>query len=252
MTGGNSRLVLALSLLALGCCAPRYSRVEESSLDPSIVMEKMKSYRDHIKSCRRIFSLEAKRGIARARGEGLFLFAEPGLYRLDVWDAMGNLLVHYVEDGTRRELVVTGGEELLPLFKSSEDSVQSGGFTIEEMKCLGLGAFSPPLDARVSARGRSGVVVKYPGEAEGVERRLHLFAGSGMPSRYEVTIQGEELRRADLSRVRTVSGIPRATRIEMVDHESSFRVELEIAQETLNEAIPESLFSPSGRAEVKP
>jgi outer membrane lipoprotein-sorting protein len=243
---------MAISLLALAQCAPRYSGKGEIMGDVSLVVEKMKNYRESLTSCRRVFSFKARRGIAHMRGEGLFLYEAPGHYRLDVWDNMGNLMIHYVENGVDRELFVTGSEDIFALSSNEEESGEGGGFTIDELKALGLGAFVPPEQPLRTKWERGELVVSYPGEAQAVQKHISIVPESGMPSRYEVTVGEREARRASLSGVRSVNGIPRSTKIEMVDHEHSLDVVLEIAQESLNAAIPESLFFPSGSPGERP
>jgi outer membrane lipoprotein-sorting protein len=236
------RIAVAITILALGGCAPRYAEREGTAGDAALVAERMRIYKAQITSCRRIFSFTARRGPAAARGEGIFLYADPGLYRLDVWDNMGNLLIHYVENSEDHELFVREGETVLPVSEDVSASDGESGFTIGELKMLGLGAVLPPENPLRVEWEHDDPVVRYDELDEGVQKRLRIAPESGMLSRYTVTADGSEARRASFSRVKTSGGIPRATRIDMVDNERSVHIVLDVSQESLNAAIPESLF----------
>jgi|GEM_PF-3987944 len=206
------------------------------------------SYNQAIGSCRRIFSFVAKRRLGSIRGEGILLYVKPDFYRLEVWDDMGNLIFHYVENNEEFEIMsLDDYEDVFSMIDPDEEDNQGTGFTLEEIKSIGLCLFEVEGGAEYIQDDGIMVTTLLPLDRDTtIERRFTFEKSSGMPSRFLVVKNGKKLREAVFENVEKSSGISRPHKVKIIDHVLSTTVTLSVVQESINTAIPVELFSING------
>jgi len=206
---------------------------------------KIISYHHAIHSCRRLFSFSAKRKLGSVRGEGILLYVKPDLYRLEVWDEMGNLLFHYIDNGEEYEyLSAEGSEEVFSIDEHGKEQDFGTGFTLDEIRSIGLCAFDVDPGAGYMQNDRRVATLFLPSGGDStIEKRLVFESSSGMPSRFLVVGSGKTLREAVFENADMSNGIPRPQKVKIIDHLCSTTVTLTVIQENINAAIPEELFS---------
>jgi hypothetical protein len=178
------------------------------------------------------------------RGEGILLYVKPDFYRLEIWDEMGNLIFHYVENNKEFEILSQGdNEEVFSIIDPDEEDHTGTGFTLEEIKSIGLCSFEVEGGAEyIQNDGAMGMIVLPLDREKTVERRLYFEKSSGMPSRFLVVESGKKLREAIFENVEKSTGISRPHRVKIIDHVLSTTVTLSVVQESINTAIPDELF----------
>jgi outer membrane lipoprotein-sorting protein len=249
---GNRLLILAAFLVTAAGCSPEYVSRADQIMDPSAAVKMINDYHDSIKTCRRIFSFSARRKLGSVKGEGILLYIKPDLYRIEVWDEMGNLIFHYVTNGKDYELFIPeGGEELFFIDEDGQTTGSHAGFTIEELKGIGLSSFSVEGERKDLFTCDEGVrvVSVFPGDND-IEKEMVFDKDSGMPDRLVVTTNGKKRREASFNGVQKTNGISRPTRIKIVDHEHSTTITMKVNQEDINGVVTEDLFSLGGEINV--
>ncbi|MFQ6102833.1 MAG: hypothetical protein ACE5OP_00905 [Candidatus Glassbacteria bacterium] len=246
MSRGSRPWALSILLAAIVAnCSPRLISTDRAAGGSREAIRLINGYRESIRTCRRIFSIDARRKLGGIRGEGILLYVGPSLYRLEVWDEMGNLIFHYVENSDEHELLIPEGTEaVFALDENGDAMISSTGFTLSELKSIGLSAFSFAEEEEDLSVGSDGdVLMSLVSESGHLQKQLSFDGESGIPTRFRVTADGKTLREASFGNMKDVQDITRPMRIEIVDHENSTRVKLLVQQELINESIPDSLFS---------
>jgi len=245
--GGSELPAVALYLVftLVVCCSPRYVKREGLQIDPALAVGIVNDYHRSIRTCRRIFQVSARKSLGEMRGEGILLYVQPGRYRIEVWDEMGNLVFHYIENEGEHELFLpAGSEEVFTVVDEIGIAGSNTGFSLDELKFSGLSAFFQDSEDEGVVAERTGPRKMTLIEMEaGSEKLLEFDPDTGVPLRFTVLKDGAKLREVVFKNSSEVDGVMRPASIKICDGVNATTVVLTVTQESVNGYVAESLFS---------